>query len=78
MDLLVGVASPRLRSYRAGWAGVVPRRIEAVLPDGSRLSATVEEADLDPTLGAAAFADPPHEGYRRVDADEARRLWGGR
>ena len=78
MDLLVGVGSPRLRSYRAGWTGAVPSRIEAVLPDGSRLSATVEEADLDPALGEAAFADPPHEGYRRVDAAEARRLWGGR
>jgi hypothetical protein len=78
MDLLVGVGSPRLRSYRTGWKGAVPSRIEAVLPDGSRLNATVEEADLDPALAEAAFADPPHQGYRPVDAAEARRLWGGR
>ncbi len=78
IDLLVGVPSPRLRSYRARWGPTLPREIEAELPDGSRLVAKVDEAEADSPLPAAAFAPPPHEAYRSIDADEARRLWGSR
>jgi hypothetical protein len=78
MDVLVGVAPPRLRSYRAGWGERLPERIEAVLPDGTRLKATIEEAELGVPLPPAVFEFPPHRGYRSVDAAEARRLLGGR
>lgn len=78
MDLLVGVASPRLRAYRARWRGPLPARIDATLPDGARLAVTVEDADARATVPAAAFAEPPHAEYRSVSAEEARRLWGGR
>jgi hypothetical protein len=78
MDILVGVKPSRLRSYRAGWGERLPERIEAVLPDGTRLKATIDDAELGPPLPAAAFEFPPHPGYRPVDADEARRLLGGR
>jgi hypothetical protein len=77
MDLLVGVPSPRVRDYRARWGPLLPRQLQATLPDGGRLKVTVENASA-PELPDAAFADPPHEGYRDVDAAEARRLWGGR
>jgi hypothetical protein len=78
MDILVGVGPPRLRSYRAGWGERLPERIEAVLPDGTRLEATVEDAEVGAPIPAAAFEFPPHIGYRPVDAAEARRLLGGR
>jgi hypothetical protein len=78
MDILVGVTPPRLRSYRASWGERLPERIEAVLPDGTRLKATVEDAEIGLSLPAAAFEFPPHPGYRPVDAAEARRLLGGR
>ncbi len=77
IDLLVGVPSPRLRSYQARWGATLPREIRAVLPDGSRLRATVDEAEADLPLPDEAFAPPPHEAFREVDAAEARRLWGG-
>ena len=78
IDLLVGVGSPRLRSYRARWGSALPAQIEATLPDGSRLEAKVEDAEAGLALPPAAFAEPPHAGYRRVSAPEARRLWGAR
>jgi hypothetical protein len=78
MDLLTGVASPRLVSYRARWGAALPREIEATLPDGARLKATVEDAEAPATLGASAFTEPPHAGYRTIGLDEARSLWGGR
>jgi hypothetical protein len=74
-DLLVGVGSPRLLSYEARWSASWPREMKAVLPDGAKLTATVLEADLDPELPPEAFAAPRHEGFRRVDAAEARSLW---
>jgi hypothetical protein len=76
MDLLVGVPSAGLQEYRASWGPQLPRRLRAVLEDGSRLEAVVESADLDPPLAAAAFERPASGGYRRVDAAEARRLLG--
>jgi outer membrane lipoprotein-sorting protein len=78
MDLLVGTPSPRVRDYRARWGPVLPRDLQATLPDGGRLKVTVESATLDPELPEAAFEEPAHEGYRAVDAAEARRLWGAR
>jgi hypothetical protein len=78
MDLLVGTPSARVRDYRARWGPSLPRELQATLPDGGRLKVTVESADLDPDLPEAAFAEPASEGYRAVDAAEARRLWGAR
>jgi hypothetical protein len=78
IDLLVGVPSPRLVSYRAQWGALLPRQIEAVLPDGARLVAKVEEAEKDASLPEAAFAAPAHEGFRAIPADEARRMWSTR
>jgi len=78
MDLLVGVPSPRLKRYVAAWGPALPRRIEATLPDGGTLKATVEDPETGRALLDVAFAEPPHEGYRSVDAEEARSLWSGR
>ena len=78
MDVLVGRSPTRLRAYEARWQGGLPRQITALLPDGSRLSVKVEQADAGPTLPAAAFEEPPHPGYRRIDVDETRALWGAR
>jgi hypothetical protein len=74
-DVLVGSGSPRLRSYEALWEGSRPREVRAVLPDGGTLKATVTEADLDEALPPAAFDVPLHDGYRIIDAQEARSLW---
>lgn len=76
MDVLVGGGGPRLRVYRASWGASVPRRIEATLEDGTRFTAIVESADLDPDLPEAAFAEPPSAGWSIVEAGEARRLLG--
>jgi hypothetical protein len=78
MDLLVGASSPRLRAYAARWGPVVPREIEATLPDGSRFTAKIEAPELGAALPAEAFREPPHAGYRPIDAEEARRLWSVR
>lgn len=78
MDLLVGTPSPRVRDYRARWGPSLPRELAVTLPDGGRLNVTVESVTLDPELPDEAFAEPVHEGYRAVDAAEARRLWGAR
>jgi len=78
MDVLVGVAPPGLRAYRAQWGEVLPRRVEAVLADGTRLEAKVDDAEAGVDLPEAVFDPPPHDGHRRVDVDEARRLLGAR
>jgi len=78
MDLLTGVPTARLRSYRARWGAALPRQIDATLPDGARLKATVEDVEAPATLGDSAFTEPPHAGYRSVDADQARALWSAR
>jgi hypothetical protein len=75
MDLLLGVASPRLRSCRFEWGPLLPKRIEAVLPDGARLSVRVDAAETGADLPAAAFEDPARDDYRTIGAEEARRLW---
>ena len=78
MDMLVGVSPERLRSYRAGWGESLPEKIEAVLPDETKLSVKVYEAEIGVSLSPAAFEFPPHPGYRSVGASEARELLGGR
>jgi hypothetical protein len=78
MDVLVGVAPAGLREYRVRWGETLPRRVEAVLTDGTKLTATVDEAETGIDLPEAAFDPPPHAGYRPIDAAEARRLLGGR
>jgi 4-diphosphocytidyl-2-C-methyl-D-erythritol kinase len=78
MDVLVGKAPPGLREYEASWGDTLPRRVQAVLADGTRLDARVDDAEKDVELPEAAFEPPPHPGYRSVSADEARRLLGGR
>jgi len=75
MDLLVGVPSSRLRGYQARWGPLLPREVEALLPDGARLRIGVEEPDTAGLIADAAFAVPPHDGYRSVGAEEARQLW---
>jgi outer membrane lipoprotein-sorting protein len=77
MDVIVGVAPPEARLYHATWGEALPRRVEAVLGDGTHLKATVDDAESDARLPEAAFDPPPHPGYRPVDAEEARRLLGG-
>jgi hypothetical protein len=78
MDLLLGIPSPRIRDQRVRWGPVLPREVRGLLPDGARLRVDVEDADPDVALPDAAFAAPRHDGYRRVDADEARELLAGR
>jgi hypothetical protein len=78
MDVLVGVAPPGLREYRVRWGERLPRRVRAVLRDGTRLDARIDDAEAGLALPEAAFDPPRHEGYRRIDAAEARRLLGGR
>jgi hypothetical protein len=78
MDLFVGVAPEGLRDYEAQWGDTLPRRVQALLADGTRIKATVDDAEAGVDLAQAVFDPPPHPGYRRVDADEARRLLGGR
>jgi hypothetical protein len=78
MDLLLGLPPPRLRTYQARWRGTLPARIKATLPDGGRLTVTVDEAEPGAALPDPAFAEPPHAAYRTIGAEEARRLWSGR
>ena len=78
IDMLVGVAPMRLRKYEARWGDRLPKRIDATLPDGTRLKARVDDAEIGLVLPAAAFDPPAHAGYRPIDAAEARRLLGKR
>jgi hypothetical protein len=78
MDLLVGQRPVGAREYEARWGRLLPSRIDAVLEDGTRVRAIVEEADSGEAVSPRAFEPPPHAGYRPIDSDEARRLLGGR
>jgi hypothetical protein len=78
MDLLVGLPSPRLRSYQARWGEALPREVKAVLPDGSQLELKIEAPETGTPFSSQVFEPPPHEGFRRVQAAEARGLWRGR
>jgi hypothetical protein len=78
MDLLLGVPPQTARSYEADWGEALPRRVKTELADGTKLDARVDEAEADVELLAAAFDPPPCDGCRQIDANEARRLLGGR
>jgi hypothetical protein len=78
MDLLVGVRPPRLSRHHVRWGPELPRNIDAGLPDGTRLKVAVEDPHAGIALPDSAFEEPPHEGYRQIDAEEARRMWGRR
>ncbi|MFI5183127.1 MAG: hypothetical protein ACHQNV_01915 [Vicinamibacteria bacterium] len=78
MDILLGSAPAELRSYEARWGQALPKAVVAVLADGTRLGVDIDDAQGDAILPAAAFDDPPHDGYRSLDASEARRLWSGK
>jgi len=78
MDLLVGVPSPRLRSYQARWGEALPREVKAVLPDGSQLELKIEDPETGTPFSSRVFEPPRHDGFRRVQAAEARGLWRGR
>ena len=74
-DLLLGVGPARLPRYEASWGRTLPREVRATFAGGARLTLRVEDAELNPSFPEAAFDAPPHEGFRAVDAKEARRLW---
>lgn len=78
MDLLLGAAPPGARTYRADWGDTLPRRVRAELLDGTRLDARIDEAETGVELPAAAFDPPRCDNCRLIDANEARRLLGGR
>jgi hypothetical protein len=78
MDVLLGVRPASATSYEADWGPALPRRVRAELSDGTRLDARVEEAEPDVDLPPTAFDPPPCAGCRPIDANEARRLLGGR
>jgi hypothetical protein len=78
MDVLVGAPPNSVRTYKAEWGETLPRRVRAELLDGTRLDARVDEAEQDVELPPAAFEPPSCPGCRTIDADEARRLLGGR
>jgi hypothetical protein len=78
MDMLVGQRPAGAREYEARWGRRLPTRVDAVLEDGTRVRAVVDEADTGENVSPEAFRPPPHAGFRPVDADEARRLLGGR
>jgi hypothetical protein len=75
IGLLVGVAPEDVSDFRVGWGPSVPERVRARLPDGARLELEVESARPGVELPDAAFEEPPHPGYRSVEASEARSLW---
>lgn len=76
--LLSAQWSPRLRYFRVGWGPVLPSRLIAGLPDGTRLQVDVQEGEAGVEIPARAFDTPEHVGYRAIDVDEARSLWTGR
>lgn len=75
MDLLLGVAPGGVRDFEVRWGPALPARIAGTLGDGTRVKVVVEDALAGAALPAQAFADPPHDGYRSVAAEEAQRLW---
>jgi hypothetical protein len=78
MDLLVGAPVDGLSDHRVRWGPALPTEVRAVLSDRSRLRVVVEDAEPEARVPDAAFQPPAHEGYRTVDAEEARDLLVGR
>jgi hypothetical protein len=76
MDLLTGTAPPGARRYDASWGREAPKTVSVTFADGSRLTASVDSPVLGGPLPGAAFEPPASEGFRSVDAAEARRLLG--
>jgi len=74
MDLLVGAAPLRLRDVRVAWGASLPERVEATLPDGTRLSARVRSPETPEALPPTAFEAPVRPSYRSVSLEEARDL----
>ena len=65
MDVLVGKApAGPARLPGARGARALPRRVDALLADGTRLEATVDDAEAGLDLPEAVFDPPPHAGYR--------------
>jgi hypothetical protein len=79
MDLLTGVPSPRVRAYpRAlGRRAAAPDRRDAARRRAPQGHGRGRGGARDHP-GPAAFTEPPHDGYRSVDADQARALWSAR
>jgi hypothetical protein len=75
MDFLVGTPPARVSDYRAQWGAQLPKKIEGRLEDGTRLDVRVKEPEPGVSLQDRAFDPPPHDGYRTIDAAEARELW---
>jgi hypothetical protein len=75
MDALLGMAPANVRSYEARWGPRLPSRVLTTLRDGTRLRLEAFDPEAGVSLPAGAFGEPPHAGYRTVDAAEARRLW---
>jgi hypothetical protein len=78
IDMLTGRAPADASDYRADWADSLPKRVSALLSDGTRLKIGIERPQTDRPVSGLAFEPPPHEGYREVTAEEARELWLGR
>jgi hypothetical protein len=74
-DLLVGRSPARLLRYEALWGASLPREVRAAFPGGARLTARIEDAEMNPSFGPGVFEPPAHAGFRVVDAQEARNLW---
>jgi hypothetical protein len=74
MDLLVGVRPASVGAAHFRWGPRFPRRVEARLSDGTRLRLDPHDILSPATFPPVAFQPPPHQGYRQVDADEARDL----
>jgi hypothetical protein len=74
MDLVVGKAPARLRDVRFSWGNALPERVEATLPDGTRLKARLLAPEAAPPLPEGAFVPPRTEGFRKVGIEEARAL----
>jgi hypothetical protein len=77
MDVLVGTGSPRLLSYRTRWGSAYPSEVQATLPDGARLRVWIKRPLAGEPIPERAFEPPFHEGWLRLEADEARQMWGG-
>jgi outer membrane lipoprotein-sorting protein len=75
MEVLLGVKPAGLETLEVRWGPRLPVRLSATLGDGARLRIEIEDAEPDPVLPVAAFAPPPHDGYRSVGALEARSIW---
>lgn len=75
MDFLVGTAPPAVEEYSAQWGPALPHHVRGTLEDGTRLDVKVTGPEPGAVIADKAFEPPPHQGYRFIDAAEARELW---